>query len=317
MSGHVSSLVIGGSGFIGRYLVERLLDSSAEVRTLDLGPSAISHPRLTHWSGSFLQSELLDEALTGVDCVYHLAATAMPREANLNPRRDAADNVVGTLGILDAALVRNVRRFVFISSGGTVYGPTQDVPIAETHPTNPINAYGVSKLACEKYVRLYNGRGTETPLSTVTLRVANPYGPRQNTRKAQGALTTFADQAVRGEVIQIWGDGSVERDFVHVRDVARAIELAGRSDVSGTEINIGSGAGTSLNQLLHLIEKVLARPVPRDYRAARSFDVPRNYLDIGRAKAHLDWSPEIALEDGIAELLAYFQSQAADRPAGA
>lgn len=310
MKAHVSSLVIGGSGFIGRYLVERLLAAGQDVRTLDLGPSAISHPRLTHWSGSFLQSELLDESLTGVDCVYHLAATAMPREANLNPRRDSQENVLGTLGILDAAIVRNVRRLIFISSGGTVYGPTDQVPIPETHSTNPINAYGVSKLACEKYLRLYNGRGTDIPLSTISLRVANPYGPRQNTRKAQGALTTFAFQAVQGERIQIWGDGSVERDFIHVRDVARAIELAGRSDVSGTEINIGSGKGTSLNDLLTMIERALGRPVPRDYRPARSFDVPRNFLDIAKAKRELDWTPEIGLQGGISELIAHFQSAA-------
>ncbi|CAA9382123.1 MAG: UDP-glucose 4-epimerase [uncultured Rubellimicrobium sp.] len=136
MAAPPSVLVIGGSGFIGQYLVERLLDAGQDVRTLDLGPSRFSHPGLTHWSGSFLQHELLHEAMTGVDCVYHLAATAMPREANLNPLRDCAENVVGTLGILDVALTRRVRRIVFSSSGGTVYGPTDIVPIPETHATN-------------------------------------------------------------------------------------------------------------------------------------------------------------------------------------
>lgn len=312
MTAHPSALVIGGSGFIGQYLVERLLEAGQEVRTLDLGPSRFSHPRLTHWSGSFLQHELLHEAMTGVDCVYHLAATTMPREADMNPMRDCAENVVGTLGILDVALARNVRRLVFTSSGGTVYGPTEIVPIPESHPTYPINAYGASKLACEKYLRLYNGRGDEAPLSTLSLRVANPYGPRQNTRKAQGALTTFAAQAVRGEVIQIWGDGSVERDFIHVRDVVRAIQLAGESTVSGAEINIGSGVGTSLNQLLALIEDALGQPVAREYRPARGFDVPRNFLDISRAEEVFGWTPAIGLTAGLQELLTHFQEAATE-----
>ncbi|MDS9469133.1 NAD-dependent epimerase/dehydratase family protein [Paracoccus sp. MBLB3053] len=300
-------LVIGGSGFIGRYLVEALLTAGHEVRTLDLGPGRVSHPDLTHWSGSFLQQELLHEAMTGVGTVYHLAATAMPREANMNPPRDCAENVVGTLGILEMALTRGVGRLVFTSSGGTVYGPTEVVPIPEDHATFPINAYGVSKLACEKYLRLYDGRGDGVPLSTLSLRIANPYGPYQNTRKAQGALTTFAAMAVRGETIQIWGDGSVERDFIHVRDVARAIVTAGDSAVSGTEINIGSGQGTSLNRLLELIEASLGHAVSRDYLPGRSIDVPRNYLDITRARTELGWSPEVDLAAGISELLTHFR----------
>ncbi|WP_371170994.1 NAD-dependent epimerase/dehydratase family protein [Aliiroseovarius sp. 2305UL8-7] len=302
-----TNLVIGGSGFIGRNLVQKLLDDGAEVRSLDLGPSGISHDRLSTWSGSFLQQELLREALTGVDTVFHLAATAMPREADINPYRDCLDNVGGTLGVLDAALAAGVKRIVFSSSGGTVYGPTDMVPIKEDHVTHPINAYGVSKLACEKYLRLYNGReGKDGPISTLSLRIANPYGQHQNIKKAQGALTTFCAKAAEDEMITIWGDGEVERDFIHVRDVADALEVAGKSDVSGTEINIGSGQGTSLNTLIAEIEAVLGRKVRCDYQAARAIDVKRNYLDIYKAKTQLGWSPTTALNDGIRELITGF-----------
>ncbi|MCK8463992.1 NAD-dependent epimerase/dehydratase family protein [Aliiroseovarius sp. S1339] len=303
-------LVIGGSGFIGKNLVEQLLKDGAQVRSLDLGPSGIAHDRLSTWSGSFLQTELLNEVMMGVECVYHLAATAMPREADLNPHRDCLDNVGGTLGVLDAALGAGVKRVVFSSSGGTVYGPTDSVPIKEDQPTHPINAYGVSKLACEKYLRLYDGRmGKEGPLSTVSLRIANPYGLHQNISKAQGALTTFCARAAADEPISIWGDGEVQRDFINVSDVARALIAAGMSDVSGLEINIGSGKGTSLNALIKEIEAVLGHPINCEYLPARSIDVKRNYLDISKAENLLNWRPEVKLQDGIRQLLDGFRGR--------
>lgn len=301
-------LVIGGSGFIGRNLIHALSGRVAEIRNLDVVPHRSTEDHATHWPGSFLQTEILREAMTGVDLVYHLAATAMPRKSNQNPQRDCRENVVGTLSVLDTAVALNIRRLVFTSSGGTVYGPTDNVPIEEGHPTNPITAYGISKLACEKYLRLYDGKGR---LSTLSLRVANPYGPFQNLAKAQGALTTFCHQAISEEPITIWGDGSVQRDFVHIRDVAEALVLAGAAEISGMEINIGSGQGRSLNDLLEVIGRSLGRDIPRSYEAGRSFDVARNYLDITRARELLGWTPEVALEDGIAELLAYFRQQMA------
>ncbi len=296
-------LVIGASGFIGRHLVDLLVQKGLSIRTLDLGPSNRTDPHIAHYSGSFLQGELLREAMTGVDTVFHLAATRMPREANLDPFRDCTENTAGTLAMLDTALEAGVRKVVFSSSGGTVYGLTDLVPIKEAHPTNPISAYGVSKLACEKYMRLYNGKERGRPLSTISLRIANPYGPHQNISKAQGALTTFCHHAVHGRPIDIWGDGEVERDFIHIRDVAKALFLAAEADVSGTEINIGSGTGTSLNKLLEIIQKFETRPVSCEYHATRTFDVRRNILDIEYAQNVLGWKPETSLDDGIEELL--------------
>lgn len=304
-------LVTGGGGFIGGHLIGALLSAGADVGNVDFIPGRNRHARLVHWAGSFLDHSLLREALVGVDVVYHLAATNFPRESNRDPRRDAEENLVGSLNLLDQAVAAGVKRFVFASSGGTVYGPTEVVPIAEDHPTNPISAYGIAKLAIEKYLRLYH---QQTGMRTVSLRLANPYGPHQSIRKAQGALTTFCHHALGDQMIEIWGDGTVERDFIHISDVARAMIAAGLSDVAGTEINIGSGTGTSLNTLLAEIGAALGRPVRVTYLAARQFDVPRNFLDIRRAEALLGWTPRLALRDGIRSLLDHMRDEVGKDP---
>lgn len=293
-------LVTGGSGFLGHHLTAALTARGQAVRILDFAPSRHQAPLVSCWQGSFLDMPLLRQAMVGVDTVYHLAATTFPREAHKNPRRDAEENLVGTLDLLELAAQAGVRRVIFCSSGGTVYGPDAPVPLHEDLPTNPISAYGIHKLGVEKYLRMFHHEGAFESLS---LRIANPYGPFQDVRKAQGALSTFCQQALRDDEIQIWGDGSVERDFIHVTDVARALVLAGASRQSGTEINIGSGHGTTLNDLLRLIGDALGRPVRHRYLPGRAFDVPRNVLDIAKADRLLAWAPQIALADGIRGLL--------------
>lgn len=300
-----TALVTGGGGFIGQYLIAELLEAGYEVRNIDFVPGRLKSPLLTHWAGSFLDPARLREALVGVDVVFHVAATRFPRESNRDPLEDARENIIGSLTLLDLAVESGVKRFIFCSSGGTVYGPTDAVPIREDHPTHPISAYAVSKLAVEKYLRLYHDLHG---IGTLSLRIANPYGPHQNISKAQGALTTFCHKAIHDDEIEIWGDGTVERDFIHIEDVARALLMAGESDLSGQELNIGAGRGTSLNELLRLIAGSLGRPVKHKYLAGRAFDVPRNYLDISRAADQLGWHPRVTLEDGIGRLLTFMES---------
>lgn len=293
------ALVTGGGGFIGQALIGDLLTAGWQVRNLDFVSGQIEHPDLSHWQGSFLSSELLHEAMVGVDCIFHLATTHFPREANANPHEDADGSILGVIKIAEMALRFGVRRMVFASSGGTVYGPLKQVPVSEDHPTRPITAYGISKMAAEHYLRFFDGRGLET----VSMRIANPYGPGQNINKALGALTTFCHNAATGKEISIWGDGRVERDFVHITDVARALVLAADCDAHGCEINIGLGRGASLNELLALIEKATGTAPKVRYFPARSFDVPRSVLCISRAAQLLGWRPSITLEDGVAQMM--------------
>lgn len=306
--------ITGGGGFIGSALTRNLLGRGIAVNNLDYLPNKFTHPLLVHFQGSFLDHGLVREAISGVDCVFHLAATGFSHEANANPVRDVEENIVGTLKLLEIASELKVARMVFCSSGGTIYGPTDQVPIQEETATNPVSAYGISKLACEKYMRLFDatnpsgvGNGVMTTLS---LRVSNPYGADQNISKAQGALVTFCHRTLNNEPIVIWGDGTIERDYIDVRDVAEALYLAGsRTDVSSREINIGSGQPTSLINLLDMISAVLNRRPVVDFQKGRGFDVPRNYLDISAAQTLLNWSPRIDLQTGITELLTEMQAR--------
>ena len=308
------AVVTGGGGFIGSALTRHLLRQGIAVNNLDYIANKFTHPLLEHFQGSFLDHGLTREALAGADCVFHLAATTFTREANANPVRDAEENILGTLKLLELASESEVSKMVFCSSGGTVYGPAAQVPIIERSQTYPVSAYGISKLACEKYMRLYDAQNASGVgngrMRTVSLRVANPYGAEQNIGKAQGALVTFCHRALQDQPITIWGDGSVERDYIDVRDVAVALYLAAiQRDVAGCEINIGSGKGSSLNELLKLISQITGRQLEVIYQSHRSFDVPRNYLDISLAQELLGWCPSIDLQTGMTELLTQLQAR--------
>jgi UDP-glucose 4-epimerase len=238
--------------------------------------------------------------LDGIDPVIHLISTTLPKSSNDDPIFDVQSNVVSTLRLCDFAVDAGVRRIVFISSGGTVYGVPRHLPIREDHPTDPRVSYGIVKLAIEKYLALYH---EQRGLGYVVLRVANPYGERQRVDVAQGAVAVFIDRALRDVPIEIWGDGSVVRDYIYIQDVASAFLRAVEYDGPPCVVNIGSGTGHSLNDLVARLESMLSRKVACRYLPARGIDVPRNVLDIARARETLQWSPSVGLDDGIARTL--------------
>lgn len=294
-------LVIGGAGFLGRNLTESLSEEGHEVLCLDLHAPAVRDARVSYLEGSFDDVRLLGEALSDVEHVFHLASTTLPKTSNEDPVFDISTNLQGAVTLLEQVVKHGVARFTFISSGGTVYGIPGDLPVGENHATNPLCSYGVVKLAVEKYLRLYNKLHG---LSTCSLRLSNPYGRYQRIDTAQGAVGIFLHRAMHGEGIDIWGDGSVVRDYVDVRDAVRAMVSCMGKDFNGVEINIGSGVGTSLNELLDQVEIACGKPVQRNYQTARPFDVPEIFLDIARAKELLDWSPQVGLQEGLIALAA-------------
>jgi len=247
-------------------------------------------------TGDFLSTHDVIRAIDGGDVVFHLVSTTLPKSSNDDPIYDVQSNVVGALQLFNAMVVCKIPKIIFISSGGTVYGIPKYLPIDEQHPTEPLVSYGITKLTIEKYLHLYERMHD---IKTITLRVANPYGERQRIETAQGAVGVFLHRALTKMPIEIWGDGSVTRDYIHISDVVdaftRAMEYAGQKSV----FNIGSGTGTSLNELVFMLEDVLGRSVKHNYLPARPFDVPVSVLNNNLAREELHWTPTTSMQDGI------------------
>jgi UDP-glucose 4-epimerase len=291
---------LGGGGFLGYHLSQALLAAGHRVRIFDrpnINRFAVSSRHTLEWvEGDFINEEDLESAISGCDTIYHFVSTTLPKTSNDNPIYDVETNVVGTLHLLDLVRQQSGRKIIFISSGGTVYGIPREVPIKESHPTDPICSYGVAKLTIEKYLALYHQL---YGLDYFVIRPSNPFGEKQRITGAQGAVAVFLHKALHDEPIEIWGDGTVVRDFIYVGDLIDALVRALTYTGDCRIFNIGSGKGRSLNELLSEIETLLGRQIRRTYMQARAFDVPSNVLDISMAARHLNWQPQIPFRDGL------------------
>lgn len=293
--------VLGGAGFIGSHLVDALLGAGHQVRVFDRPhvdrlPQVAAHAGIETFTGDFLNSRSLVPALSGAQVVFHLISTTLPKSSNDNPAYDVESNVIGTVRLLGLCREQGVAKIVFMSSGGTVYGVPRGLPIDEEHPTFPISSYGIQKLTIEKYLHLAE---RIHGLDYCILRGANVYGPRQRLDIAQGVVAVFLDRALKGKPIEIWGDGSVVRDYLYVEDLARALVKAATYEGEPRIFNVGSGIGTSLNELLSTMRTVTRAKLDVHYSAGRSVDVPANVLGCSRARRHLGWQPEVPLAEGI------------------
>lgn len=295
-------LVLGGRGFIGSHLVDALLARDHFVRCFDrphielLGDPHISRPNFELYEGDVISEADVSEALVGCDVCFHLVSTTLPKSSNADPVYDVESNVLGTVRLLTHAVKSGLKKVIFVSSGGTVYGVPQELPILETHRTEPACAYGISKLAIEKYLALFKQLHG---LDYTVLRLANPYGERQRTLASQGAVAVFLGKVLRGEPVEIWGDGSVVRDYIYVSDVIDALLLALERTSEEHVFNIGSGRGHSLNELIRAIEKVTGRTADCRYLPSRTFDIPSNVLCNKLANQCLGWSPKVGFEEGL------------------
>jgi UDP-glucose 4-epimerase len=242
--------------------------------------------------------------LRDIDVVHHYAWSTVPATANANPSADLALNVAATVNLLEEMRrLSSPPRLVFASSGGTVYGKLQQIPVSESHELTPITAYGASKAAVEHYLSYYRA---VYDLDCLVARLANPYGAGQNLIRGQGAATTFLFKAINGQPISIWGDGSTTRDYIHISDASAgltALALSPRNMSGSWRFNIASGQGVSLNQIVVELERILGRRLVVLRESGRVFDVPISVLDISLALRDLDWAPVLSFADGMMRTL--------------
>ncbi len=295
-------LITGGTGFLGKHSVKLFCERGYRVRVLAreaIIPAEIAtHSPDIEWVvGELSDKAILLKACQNCQSILHLAWSSVPQTAAQNPQNDVVNNLIGTLNLLEAGVAARVELFLFISSGGTVYGVPQQNPIHESHPMQPITPYGISKATIEHYLAFFNKK---YGLDYRILRVSNAYGKYQNMDKPQGVIGHWLRAVVRQEPIQIWGDGHVVRDYVYVQDVAQALwQAATTPTVAQKTFNIGSGHGLSLHELAATVEKVTGLPLQLAFREARPDDVPQNVLAIDLAKQALNWTPKTPLELGL------------------
>ena len=307
MSERKRVVIFGGAGFIGSHLVEELLAHGHPVTAFDKTRGdwrnlAGVAGRVETVEGDFTNRVDVRGALDGCSTAIHLVSATLPSSSNENPAYDIEANVIATLNLLDECRSAGVNRVLFISSGGTVYGPAHRLPIPEDHPTEPACSYGISKLAIEKYLALY---GRLHGLSSAVLRFSNPFGERQNPAAAQGAVAVFLGRVHRGEPIDLWGDGSAVRDYLYIADGVRAFRRVLETPGATGVFNVGRGAGTSLTELIDAIGRVTGRKVIVNRLPGRPLDVPANVLDSSRLTALTGWRPAIDLDEGLARTWAW------------
>lgn len=275
----------------------RVLGHSARPTDLDIA---------VDWRHADIRdTSALESALDGVSVVYHLFSATVPGTAEKDPFLDLSGNVSVTLELLQRCVRSGIKKIVFVSSGGTVYGIPKILPISEDAPTKPIGIYGAGKVAIENYLNCYRHA---YGLDFIVLRLSNPYGAGQRIDRNQGAISTFMRQALNNDPIAVWGDGQVVRDYIYIDDVIDALYMAGQTKTSDNIFNIGSGVGVSLNAIISELQNFFMRKLDVQYMEARNFDVPINILDISRARQQLFWEPKVPLAQGMQKMLEWIKS---------
>ena len=303
-------LVTGGAGFIGSHIVDSYIKNNHKVIVIDdmsrgrkdfINPKAIFHqvsisdPRLVE----IIKSEK-------IEVINHHAAQISVSDSVKNPVKDAESNIIGTLQLLQNAVECGVRRFIFASTGGAIYGEQDYFPAREDHPKKPTSPYGLSKLSVEGYLRFYK---EQYGLNSVIFRYGNVFGPRQDPNGEAGVVAIFYSRLLKGQAPVINGDGEQTRDYIYVKDVVRANLLA--LNISNSDIfNVGTGRETSVNELTRLILQIAKSDIAAQASSKNEFEQRRSSLDNEKVRESLNWSPETSLEEGLSETFNYFKNDA-------
>ena len=301
-------LVTGGAGFIGSHVVDTFLaagHSVAVVDDLSTGKQSNLDARARFHLADIRDADALAKIFDAEqpEAISHQAAKANVRESMEKPVLYADVNVLGSLNLLEQARHRGIKRFIYASTGGAVYGEPQFLPVTEDHPINPLDPYGASKHHVEHYLNLYH-QNFKLPYSI--LRYPNVYGPRQDPFGEAGVVAIFCRMMLRGEQPTINGSGKQERDFVYVGDIARANLLALEGEHDGI-YNIGSGRGTDINTLFGKLSEIVLFAAEPKYGPAKLGEVFKIYIDASKASRDFGWEPKATFEEGLKETVEYFR----------
>lgn len=303
------ALVTGGAGFVGSHIVDALLERGLEVTVVDnlsTGRRENIDPKADFFEMSILSPNLGDVIQEiEPDVVFHLAAQINARTSVEDPPMDAEANVLGTIRVAHKAAQSGAQKIIFTSTGGAMFGPEIEPPHTEDMPVSPKAPYGISKHSAEMYI---NFVGDFHDISTINIRPANIYGPRQDAAGEAGVVAIFSELMLEEKPVTIFGDGEQTRDYVYVADVVRAQMLAMENDVSGI-FHVGTGQETSVNALYEMLSELTGNSLSPQRAPAKAGELRRSALDAGKAKEVLGWGAEVNLKQGLEKTVDWFRSE--------
>ena len=297
-------VVLGGCGFIGSHICRALVRRGSQVRIFDrvsAGRELVIdiESSMEIVEGDIARPDDVINALDGCDTVIHLVHTTVPGSSMIDPAYDVESNVVSSVRWLQRLAETKIRKILFVSSGGTVYGQPKCNLIDEAHPTDPISSYGITKLMIEKYLAIY---AAMCGVEYLILRPSNVYGEGQRLNTGQGVIGVLADRALRGEPLEIWGTGEALRDYLYIDDfVAAIVELMAYAGPHRL-FNVSASKGRSLNDIIAILGRELGHAPEVIYKPARGFDVLVNVLDSSRLRSETGWEPRVSLEEGVSRV---------------
>lgn len=294
-------LIFGGNGFIGSHLAEELILNGFRVKVFDTFKGGIKNLEGVQNNIELIQGDFFSEtdvpnALQDVDYVFHYISTTNPQTAVKDPVFDIQSNVIGSVKMFQYAQNAGVKKIFFSSSGGTVYGEPFSLPIKESAPANPVNPYAISKLAIERYLDFfYRNYG----MQYVVLRYSNPYGERQNPLGNQGVIPIFLNKINNNERPTIFGDGNSVRDYIYIEDAIDATLAVVKKEPESQVLNIGHGKGTTLNELIQIMEEITGKNITPVYIPDSRNYISNLVLDIEKIRAETGWTPTTGICEGV------------------
>ncbi len=304
-------LVTGGAGFIGSHIVDALIDRGHRVTVLDnlsSGQEANLNRRAKFIKGDITNQKKLESVFKRVEpeAIFHLAAQINVRASVENPILDAECNIIGSLRLIDMAAKAGVKKFIFSSTGGAMFGDDANYPATEKEPMTPLSPYGLAKAGVEEYLRFYH---RVHGLPSVILRYSNVYGPRQNPHGEAGVIAVFTSAMLEGRNPTINGDGEQTRDYVYVGDVVKANLAALDAELTEGTFHIGTGKETTVNEVFRLLNWQFGKTFEAIHGPAKAGETKRSALDASQAEQILGWKPEVVVTEGITATATWFKAR--------